>query len=115
MLALVLLVLSVLAAPVEGRAEGTPVGQAESVVVTWEGSGCCGEITEADTPHPCAPGESCPGSGGCCACVSCCKRVANEPSVLRPREVEDTTSHVIPSGRRAGTEKVGAVWHPPRG
>ena len=113
MLALVVLVLSVLAAPAESRVEVPPTVQAESVV--WADSGCCGELTGADASHPCAPGESCPDSGGCCACVSCCKRVANAPAVLRPVASEDATAHVLPSGRRAGIEEVGAVWHPPRG
>ena len=115
MLALVLLVLSVLAAPAESHVEMDPMGQAESAAVAWQVPGCCGEVTEADASHPCAPVESCPDSGGCCACVSCCKRVANAPAVLRPVASEDATAHVLPSGRRAGTEEVGAVWHPPRG
>ena len=85
MLALVVLVLSVLAAPAESRVEVPPTG------------------------------ESCPDSGGCCACVSCCKRVANAPVALRPVASENATAHVLPSGRRAGIEEVGAVWHPPRG
>ncbi|PAP79353.1 hypothetical protein B1759_13555 [Rubrivirga sp. SAORIC476] len=113
MLALVVLVLSVLAAPAESLAEVPPAVQAELVV--WADSGCCGELSEADASHPCAPGESCPDAGGCCACVSCCKRVANAPVALRPVASENATTHVLPSGRRAGTEEVGAVWHPPRG
>ncbi len=112
---LVLLVLLALAAPTADGVAGARVEQAAVAVARADVACCGGEVTEGDASHPCAPGESCPSPGGCCACVSCCKRVASAPVDLRPEGREGPLSHVVLPGRRAGVEEVDAVWHPPRG
>lgn len=114
MRAVLLVLLSALAVLPASGATGELLKTANRISVSDEP--CCEEeAAEGEVSHPCAPGESCPPSGGCCACVSCCKRVANAPANLRPEGGEDTRASAVPAEGHPGIEEVGAVWHPPRG
>ncbi|WP_412068786.1 hypothetical protein [Rubrivirga sp. IMCC43871] len=117
MLAVLLALLSAVAGlPASGTAETeTAAASAESVWLAGPADDCCGEIASESTRHPCPPGEPCPPTGGCCACVSCGKRVADTPPVDRPVDAEGDTMVRAPSQEPTGVDEGDAVWHPPQG
>ncbi len=117
MLAVLLALLAAVAGlPASGTvATETAATSAETAWLAGPADDCCGEVA-ADTPaHPCAPGEPCPPTGGCCACVACGKRVADAPPLARPAEPEGDTTYRVPSEGPTGIDEVDAVWHPPQG
>ncbi|WP_412061915.1 hypothetical protein [Rubrivirga sp. IMCC45206] len=117
MLAVLLALLAAVAGlPASGTAATeTDTPSAEAVWLAGPADDCCGEIAAESPAHPCPPGEPCPPTGGCCACVSCGKRVADAPPVDRPAEAERDTRHRVPSEGPTGIDAVDAVWHPPQG
>jgi len=118
MLAVLLALLSVAAglSPRSPADATTEAGTAPATEVAEGADACCGaEVGDAEPSHPCVPGESCPPSGGCCACVSCSQRLASAPPSVSPEEAEDATRRGVPAGTWAGIDGGDAVWHPPRG